>query len=129
LDGSFDKELLTLIPAAPYLDRIKALTVEKIYSHAGVVEIEAAGFEVLGGLLDAVAGAAFAVATTQKQKAKSPARSRKLLQLVPEQFLQAPLTPHRDPYQCLMNMIDFVCGMTDSYAVSLYKKISGISLP
>jgi dGTPase len=129
LDGSFDKELLTLIPAAPQLAKIKALTVEKIYSHAGVVEIEAAGFQVLGGLLDAFAGAAFAVAKTQKRKANPPARSRKLLQLVPEQFLEAPLTPHRDPYRCLMNIIDFVCGMTDSYAVSLYKKISGISLP
>jgi dGTPase len=55
--------------------------------------------------------------------------NRKLLQLVPEQFLKAPLTPHRDPYQCLMNIIHFVCWMTDSYAVSLRKKISGILLP
>ena len=29
----------------------------------------------------------------------------------------------------LLRMIDFVSGMTDSYAVSLYKKVRGISLP
>jgi dGTPase len=28
-----------------------------------------------------------------------------------------------------MRILDFVSGMTDSYAVSLYKKVRGISLP
>ncbi len=39
------------------------------------------------------------------------------------------MKPHKDTYKCLLNMVDFVCGMTDSFAVSLYKKIRGISLP
>ena len=29
----------------------------------------------------------------------------------------------------LLMLTDFVSGMTDSYAVSLYKKVTGISLP
>ena len=33
------------------------------------------------------------------------------------------------PYPRLLSLTDFIAGMTDSYAVSLYKKITGISLP
>ena len=37
--------------------------------------------------------------------------------------------PSNDPYTRLLLLTDFVAGMTDSYAVSLYKKVTGISLP
>jgi dGTPase len=52
-----------------------------------------------------------------------------MLQLVPKQFLGADRLPSAEPYLRLLKMIDFVSGMTDSYAVSLYKKVRGISLP
>jgi dGTPase len=46
------------------------------------------------------------------------------------------LLPHRisedipdDLYLRLLRIIDFVSGMTDSFAVSLFRKIKGISLP
>ncbi len=32
-------------------------------------------------------------------------------------------------YQQLLAICDYISGMTDSYAVSLYKKLTGISLP
>jgi len=32
-------------------------------------------------------------------------------------------------YQILLKIMDFFSGMTDSYAVSLFKKVTGISLP
>jgi dGTPase len=128
LDGSFDLDLISLIPAKKHLDLIKELTTQKIYSDNRVVEIEAAGFEVLGGLLDVFAGAAFEVAMT-KRRMKPSYKSKKILALVPDQFLSKPMVPHKDTYVCLLNMIDFVCGMTDSYAVSLFKTLRGISLP
>jgi dGTPase len=52
-----------------------------------------------------------------------------LLRLVPEQSIGPKREPDPSPYQRLLRMIDFVSGMTDSYAVSLYKKVRGISLP
>jgi dGTP triphosphohydrolase len=118
LEGEFDDEIVSLIPAAPALDNIRKITVEKIYPYPRVVEIETAGFEVLGGLLDSFVGAAFDVARAQKKQREPTTRSKKLMQLVPEQFLDQK-TPHQDAYECLLCMIDFVCGMTDSYAVSL----------
>jgi dGTPase len=29
----------------------------------------------------------------------------------------------------MLQLLDFVSGMTDSYAVSVYKKVRGISIP
>jgi dGTPase len=64
----------------------------------------------------------------RRGKHASP-RSQKLLRLVPEQSIGPNREPDPSPYQRLLRMIDFVSGMTDTYAVSLYKKVRGISLP
>lgn len=124
--GDFDQPLIDHIAAGPELEAIKARSVETIYSTVRGVEIEAAGFSVLGGLLDDFVSAVSDVA--RRGKHASP-RSRKLLRLVPEQSLGPGREPDQSPYQRLLRMIDFVSGMTDSYAVSLFKKIRGISLP
>jgi dGTPase len=124
--GDFDQPLIDHIPAGPELEAIKQRSVETIYSTTRGVEIEAAGFAVLGGLLDDFVTAVSDVA--RRGKHASP-RSRKLLRLVPEQSLGPNREPDTSPYQRLLRMIDFVSGMTDTYAVSLYRKIRGISLP
>jgi dGTPase len=126
LDGEFDEPLIDHIAAGAELETIKRRSVETIYATTRGVEIEAAGFSVLGGLLDDFVSAVSDVA--RRGKHASP-RSRKLLRLVPEQSLGPGREPDTSPYQRLLRMIDFVSGMTDSYAVSLFKKIRGISLP
>jgi len=123
LAGEFDEELLSLdIPARDALDHIKRRSRDTIYATQRGVEIEAAGYEVLGGLLDVFYAAADDVA---RHGSKATRKSEKLLKLVPAQFL----APESTPYERLLRMTDFVSGMTDSYAVSLYKKVRGISLP
>lgn len=126
LRGEWDEPLLDHIPSSGELERIRRRSIETIYATTRGVEIEAAGYEVLGGLLDVFFGAADDVA--RHGKSASP-KSRKMLQLVPTQFLGPDRAPQADPYTRLLRMIDFVSGMTDSYAVSLYKKVRGISLP
>ncbi len=126
LRGEFDQPLIDHIPAGAELEVIKQRSIGTIYATARGVEIEAAGFAVLGGLLDDFVGAVSDLA--RRDKHASP-RSRKLLQLVPEQAIGPNREPDPSPYQRLLRMIDFVSGMTDSYAVSLYKKVRGISLP
>jgi len=124
--GDFDEPLIDCIAAGPELEAIKARSVDTIYGTTRGVEIEAAGFAVLGGLLDDFVAAVSDVA--RRGKHASP-RSRKLLRLVPEQSVGPGGEPDQSPYQRLLRMIDFVSGMTDTYAVSLFKKIRGISLP
>ncbi|SCZ64256.1 deoxyguanosinetriphosphate triphosphohydrolase [Thiohalomonas denitrificans] len=125
LRGEFDRELVGEIPQADALESIKRFAISHIYTARPVVEIEAAGFEVLGGLLDVFAGAAHEVAT----RPKPSRRARKLLELVPAQFLGEGGEPAADPYQRLLGITDFIAGMTDTYAVATFKKVRGISLP
>src|SRR5215831_3739027 len=128
MSGTFDDALISQIPASSRkaLDEIERLSLEKIYSARPIIEVEAAGFEVLGGLLETFIAA---IEDKAKNGKKRTARTEKLLQLLPTQFLEKRLTPHSDTYERVLQITDFVSGMTDSYAVSLFRKIKGISLP
>ncbi len=126
LDGAFDRPLIEAGACSRAWSKIQKRSIETIYATSRGVEIEAAGFEVLGGLLDVFVSALNDLAANPKTA--SP-RSHKLLRLVPDESLGRKRRPDRDGYLRLLKMLDFVSGMTDSYAVSLYKKVRGISLP
>jgi len=120
LAGVFDQPLVEVIPSAAPLHEIYRETKKKVYPHRPVIEVEAAGFEVIGGLLDAFAGA-----IDESSGRRNPShRTKKLLELMPLEFCGDGGTP----YERLLSVIDFVCGMTDTYAVALYRKLKGISL-
>ncbi len=125
LGGRFDRALIDCVASKDAWEVIAQRSKETIYATTRGVEIEAAGYEVLGGLLEIFVSALHDFAVSE---VPSP-RSRKLLQLVPLETLGPNRTPDPDPYHRLLKMLDFVSGMTDSYAVSLFKKVSGISLP
>ena len=124
LDGKLENDLMSLLPFSEVLEKIQRISVEKIYSFTSVVEREAAGYEVIGGLLDSFISSVNAAASGNI----SP-KSKTLLKLLPEQFLGDEGKPANDLYTRLLNITDFISGMTDSFAVSLYRKIKGISLP
>lgn len=122
--GHQDGPILGAIKAAPAMQALRALGESRIYMAPPVVEIEAAGFEVLAGLLGI-----FSSAVEAQAKGTLNAKERMRLKLIPAQFLAADGGVHVDPYERLLRVTDFISGMTDSYAVSLYKKVTGISLP
>ncbi|WP_281981657.1 dGTP triphosphohydrolase [Azonexus hydrophilus] len=127
LDGSFDEELLDQSPVGVPLQAVLRVAKETIYTARPALEIETAGFEVLGALLalfsNAVEAAADAPGTRMTQ------RERMLLRLLPTQFLGHDGKPDADPYVRLLQVADFVAGMTDSYAVDMYRKLKGVDLP
>ncbi|HPE81259.1 MAG: dNTP triphosphohydrolase [Sedimenticolaceae bacterium] len=126
LAGGFDVPLLEELPLRGALDALIENARQRIYCAPEVVSIQAAGFQVVGDLLDRFTQVVDDVAHRGEQA--SP-RSRMLIRLVPEQFIGPERVPTADPYRRLLLLTDFVSGMTDSYAVSLYKKVTGISLP
>jgi dGTPase len=126
LSGGVADELLDIIPGAPAMRALKACGETKVYVSQPVVEVEAAGFEVLGGLLQAFITTVNDIA--ERGAAASP-KSRMLIHLIPEQFVGLNREPHHELYHRVLGITDFVAGMTDSYAVTLFKKITGISLP
>ena len=126
LAGRFDEPLMSHIPHRQEMDRLIEVATEKIYIAPEVVEIETAGFQVISELLERFIPILDDVAEHAEQA--SP-RSKMMIRLIPEQFLGPGHQPVEDDYTRLLRLTDFVSGMTDSYAVSLYKKLTGISLP
>ncbi|WP_276498538.1 dGTP triphosphohydrolase [Pontibacter litorisediminis] len=118
LAGTYDKPLINEVSSKPVLDEIKDLSIKLIYQNRPVLEIEAAGFEVLGGLLDAGIKAVF------RPESK---HHRKLGALIPPHYLQLP--DEATEYERIIHICDFVTSLTDQAALGLYRKIKGIELP
>ncbi len=118
LRGDYNKSLPDAIeePYRTPLEEIRRVSVQKIYNHASVVQIEVAGYKVMGGLLEE-----FIPAYLENS---SPYHG-KLVKLIPKQFL----TTSDAPYDRIRAVLDFISGMTDLYAVELFRKIKGISFP
>lgn len=125
LYGNFDDELLEQSPVAVPLQAVLKLAKETIYTARPALEIETAGFEVLGALLGLFTNAVEAKAG----HARLTTRERMLLKLLPPQFLAHAGEPDGNPYVRLLQVADFVAGMTDSYAVDMYRKLKGFDLP
>ncbi|AMM52778.1 deoxyguanosinetriphosphate triphosphohydrolase [Rufibacter sp. DG15C] len=120
LSGTYDQPIINEVKQKAALDQIKKVSIDRIYRNRPVLEIEAAGFEVLGGLLDAFLKTVFH---------PSASRHKKYLDLIPNQYLARDRQIVTDAYERILNITDFISGLTDSAAISLYRKIKGIELP
>ncbi|ABI57271.1 deoxyguanosinetriphosphate triphosphohydrolase [Alkalilimnicola ehrlichii MLHE-1] len=135
MTGRFERELTDTLPFSEALRAIAGVSQERIYDHLEVQGVCAAGYSVIGGLLDLFHEAVHDTAVALEEGKQAPPRSRTVTNLVPEQFLYQydPDSGRRyrvtDPYLLLLNLTDFIAGMTDGYAVSLYKKLTGMALP
>jgi dGTPase len=127
LKGEFDDELLAQSPVSVPLQAVLHVAKETIYTARPALEIETAGFEVLGALLALFTQAVEAGAGVSGTRCTT--REKMLLKLLPTQFLGHNGQPDADPYVRLLQVADFVAGMTDSYAVDMYRKLKGYALP
>ena len=120
LEGTLQKSLIDLLGEhdLQLIKKIDNYSVAHIYNHRSVVEIEIAGYNVIGALLKE-----FITAVMQPSSSKS----RKLLQLIPAQF--AIDNKANNLYSDIQAVVDFIAGMTDLYAVDMYRKITGIDFP
>jgi dGTPase len=117
LSGQLNKSLIDLLDAHTQacLQKVDDISVREIYNHKSVIEIEIAGYNVIGALLDE-----FVTAVLHPTRAKSG----KLLQLIPKQFN----IKHESLYTDIQSVVDFVAGMSDLYAVDLFRRITGITI-
>ncbi len=118
LNGTFQGALIKHIsprPAAAYR-HCAELSIIKIYRTRDVLDIELAGFRVISTLLDLMIEA-----VTSPEKAYS----QLLINRVSSQYhIKAPVL-----YERIQAVLDYISGMTDVFALDLYRKINGNSLP
>lgn len=100
------------------IQEIEDFTIENIYNHRSVIEIENAGYNVMSELLSH-----FIAPIILKENERDNAE-KKAIKLIPSQFLYE----NESVYHRVMGVIDYVSGMTDNYATDLYRKIKGIDI-
>lgn len=121
LSGDYDISLTDDIQATPALEEIKNVSIASIYRAQHVVEIEAAGFNVLNGLLEAFVPAVLG----KENMTKKQSIAFRLLPL----DLKDEIKESTDTYSSLRTLLDYISGLTDTNAMNLYRKLTGISLP
>lgn len=118
LQGNLSGSLLDHIPMLERdgYKRCSDLSWDKIYRASDVVDIELAGNRIITFLLEKL---------TQAVRFPHLNYSRLLLSKVPQQYdVNAP-----SMYGKIQAVIDHISGMTDVYALDLYRKLNGMSLP
>jgi dGTPase len=122
LAGTFDKALSDECIFKQALAEISNISVQKIYRARHVVEIEASGHEVLPGLLREFTEAGMHLMGNSHSR-----KYQNLLLLLPEEIKTNIKLQPGNHYNMLRNIVDFVSGLTDRYALILYRKIKGMS--
>ncbi len=118
ITGEFEGSLIGSISEkqAEAMKTVKEVSFSQVYSHRSVVEIEIAGYKIIGTLLEEFIGAIVQPENTY---------NKKILSLLPDQYNSG----SESTYNKIQSVVDFISGMTDIFALDLYRKIKGISLP
>lgn len=118
LKGDFEKDLISHLPnkTREAYTECKKTAYSKIYRSKEVTDIELAGYKIIRSLLEYYLEA---ILTPDKTYSKL------ILEKVPNQY-----DIHNKSIDIKVQAIlDFISGMTDIYALDLYRKINGHSLP
>ena len=123
LIAEHDQALTDTIPSKAALSEISKISVKNIYQAYPVVEREAAGFQVINGILN---GFTKPLHDQYILGRKTTARQKNLIRLFPEDHKNRIMCSENiSTYQLLMIINDYVSGMTDSQALGMYKVLSG----
>ena len=118
LDGTFTGSLVDHISTRQReaYERCAKLSVQRIYRSRPVLDVELSGYQIMATLMQKMTEAVM-----------NPQRyySQQLIGRVSSQYDIA----DDDLETRLMAVIDYISGMTDVYALDVYQKINGISLP
>ena len=118
LAGEFEGALIKHIcsPLKEAYENCSAIALQRIYRSSDVLDIELAGFRVISTLIDLMINAV---------RSPEKAYSQLLINRVSGQYnVNAPTL-----YGKIQAVLDYISGMTDVYALDLYRKIKGNSLP
>ncbi len=118
LNGTFKGSLIKNIsePQRKAYEHCAQVSYKKIYRSKPVLDVELSGYKIMETLMKT-----FINAAVHPEKY----HSKQLLERVSSQYaIQSPDLETR-----IMAVLDYISGMTDIYALDVYQKINGISLP
>lgn len=118
LEGTFEGTLIKHVSEQrkKAYEQCAKLSVRRIYQSRDVVDVELAGFQVISTLIDLMIEA-----VTHPENAYS----KLLINRISEQYdIEAPSL-----YGRVQAVLDYISGMTDVFALDLYRKINGNGLP
>lgn len=118
LSATFDSTLIKKMPARPReaYEACQKVAYGRIYNAKEVVDIELAGFRIFEYLLETVIKA---------QLQPDHAYSKLWFNRIPSQYELNRTTL----YGKIQTALDYISGMTDVYALDVYRKFTGMSLP
>jgi dGTPase len=120
LSGNFNDTLLDKIEQqCKALRTVQQVSVERIYGHDSVIQIEIAGYNVMSELLQLFIPALLKPNPSHKEK--------KVLSLFPFQYTEYLHTENN--YEKVLSALDHISGMTDEYATEMYRMLKGITIP
>lgn len=118
LAGTFEGSLIDHISERQKkaYKKCEKISYSKIYQSKPVLDIELSGYQIMATLMEVFIKAAV-----------NPSRfySKQLLRRVSSQYD----IENENLEERIMAVIDYISGMTDIYALDIYQKINGISLP
>lgn len=125
LNGEFDRALTGEIAATQALKDIVDISVDRIYRSRQVLEREAAGYEVINGLLEP-----FIEAVYQKHHSNIgfSGRLKSIYRLLPEHVTYALEYQCSSVYDSVLTVTDFISGLTDSTAIAIFGTIKGANM-
>jgi dGTPase len=109
-------------PNGAVVKKAKTFGINRVYQHEKKQYAEIAAFEIIDGLLQAFVGAYLDIKTNGEAKASF--KSQRLYHLMGDMKPDVTMPT----YDALMRITDFVSGMTDRYAVGVFRQIKGITL-
>lgn len=128
MNGEMKRELLAVSPAAVLAEALSDIAYRYAFISKEILKIELSVGTMMNFLLEKLTGAALRYETEQENIHDS-----KMISVVSENYLKIcrmeceGKAEAEQAYHRLMLVTDFVCGMTDGYARSLYREITGIS--
>lgn len=131
MKGDFDKDLISCIDQdiIDNLEYIKVLVRKYVYQHPPVLQSETSGFEVIEFLINSFITTSYICFTCGEETAKQ----KKMRSLLPEEFqpeneIQVENLAGGEVYNRVLKILDYISGMTDKYAVHLYRRMRGIEI-
>jgi len=121
IDGNYDKDLLQNSYCSSTISALKDMGVKKIFTHKSILENEIIGFNVINYILEKLTPVVLSEGKNDNPVSKRIYETMSSnYRFVYENFTE------RTTYNKLQLAADYVCGMTDNFALKLYQKWQGL---